>query len=264
MKSKIKKQIFLDPGHVGGEIFDLRDFIVGGYRVREGDFSFVWAEALKRELESIGWVVGMTRARGQPAIAYSEERARKRCDELLASSTIGTLLEKYHVPRKLFPNYTEEQLLLTALKNEQDLLHRAKLVNLSTADMCISLHLNGDPLNRTTDANGICGFANSASALFLSFFGDLICRIAKGTNVPILKNQFANEMYPGLYIRDDFILLNNTKRPTLIVEGPFQNNISVAKEISISLDESNDSSSHQRICEDLTQSIKGAFVEWFD
>ncbi len=219
------KSLLIDPGHVGAPFFDFRQFKMDEIEFHEGDFSFAWAEALKAALvEKISKVV-LTRPKRQPSVMIGAKERLSRKEELVATIGAEAALKKFRVPRAFFPSSSVDELLEAAIQNEGDLLKRSQTGNAEKYDLCLSLHLNGDPTSLKTEKNGICGFTNDASSSQYPLFQKIIKNISTLTSLPIL-NQVEDlaEAATGVFTDESLTLLKNIKIPTLLIEGPFQNN----------------------------------------
>ena len=218
------KRIFIDPGHVGKSFFDFRHFSMDDIEFHEGDYCFAWAEVLQKVLQGKIEDVRLSRGDGQPSYLITSIESKQRQDELVSNMGAEAALKKFRVPRAFFPSSSAEELLEAAVQNEADLLNRTKIANEQRFDLCLSLHLNGDPKVLKTTKNGICGFTNQNSKEFYPIFESIIQNISLETKLPIIQVEELEEVKEGVFIDDSLTLLKNMKIPTLLIEGPFQNN----------------------------------------
>ncbi len=251
------KSVCIDPGHVGEGIFDLRDFKIQGRRFKEGDFCFEWAEVLKENLESRGLEVILTRRRGTRCASF--ESRDSLCEA--AKSVVGRMdtpqiLQRYDIPKLYLQSMSLESLVEVALKNGVDLQARATLANTLKPDLLISLHLNGCPGSLSTERNGVLGFVNPQAKPQLPVFSKVLENVAQACSLNILSEEYCLEQdAPGLYTRDDLVLLKYSEVPTLILEGPFQNNIDEIHCLADSLDERRTSGSLNGRLRQLAHSV---------
>jgi N-acetylmuramoyl-L-alanine amidase len=225
MKSISKtSKIIIDPGHVGNSYFDFRYFKIDNIEFREGDFTFAWAQILQKMLLEKFNKIELTRVMGQPSVVISQDVLAFRKKEL--EDTIGyeASLKKFRVPVNFFPLHSPNEFFEAAIQNEADLLNRASVATNNNYDFCFSLHLNGDPTALKTAKNGICGFTNKLSIKHYMLFEKIIANIAKHTDLPILQIETLEEIASGVFVDESLTLLNNIGIPTLLIEGPFQNN----------------------------------------
>ena len=216
--------ILIDPGHVGKSFFDFRDFKIDEIQFHEGDFCSAWAEILQKALIVKSINVSLSREKGRPSFKMDSVDLQKRKTELMSDVGIEEALKKFRIPRIFFPLKSADELLEAAIQNEADLLNRAKLANDKNFDLCLSLHLNGDPSSLKTTKNGICGFTNHVSKEHFKFFENIIANISLETNLPIIRNDQMSEVSKGVFLDESLTLLKNIKIPILLIEGPFQNN----------------------------------------
>ncbi len=225
MKSSIfTNRILIDPGHVGKNFFDFRHFEIDNIEFHEGDFCYAWAESVQNSLLGKVEHVGLSRGRRQPSTVISKKEKEIRLNELLSSIGIEEALKKFRVPVKFFSLISHDELLESAIQNEADLINRAKLALEQNYDICLSLHLNGDPTNIKTEQNGICGLTNKLSINHYKLFEKIIKNISKMTGLPIIKIEQLEEVRIGVFVDESLTLLKHIKIPTLLIEGPFQNN----------------------------------------
>lgn len=217
-------RIILDPGHVGGDFFDLRLFSDEGDLFREGDFTFAWASALRETLEIRGIEVKLTHERGRPSTLISEDRIEARAATLSKEIGIDAALKKFRVPRNFFRGMSEDELLKAAVQNEADLVERARLAAASEASLCLSLHLNGDPNVLRSSVNGICAFTSERFFSETPLFHNILRAVRRATSLPIYSYSSLADRGEGLFIDDTLTLMSNATVPTLLLEGPFQNN----------------------------------------
>ena len=216
--------ILIDPGHVGKSFFDFRDFKIDEIQFHEGDFCSAWAEILQKALIVKSINVSLSREKGRPSFKMDSVDLQKRKTELMSDVGIEEALKKFRIPRIFFPLKSADELLEAAIQNKTDLLNRAKLANDKNFDLCLSLHLNGDPSSLKTKKNGICGFTNKVSKEHFKFFEKIIANISLETNLPIIRNDQMSEVSKGVFLDESLTLLKNIKIPILLIEGPFQNN----------------------------------------
>lgn len=217
-------RIILDPGHVGGDYFDLRLLSDEGGIFREGDFTFAWASALKEALETRGIEVQLTHERGKPSTIISKDRIEARAVTLTKEIGMETALQKFRVPRNFFRGMSEDELLSAAVQNEADLIERARLAGASGASLCLSLHLNGDPNALRSSVNGICAFSSERFLSETPLFHKILRAVCRATSLPIYSYSNLIDREAGLFIDETLTLMKNATVPTLLLEGPFQNN----------------------------------------
>lgn len=215
--------IYLDPGHVGNSFFDLRHFTLDGIEFHEGDFSYLWAETLKNLLD-YKMRIEISRPKGQPSLLMDSSDLNKRLRELTKDSSVEDALTKFRVPKKFSPLKSDLEFLEAVIQNEADLMNRANTASDKHFDLCLSLHLNGDPNSLRTQNNGICAFTNHLSAPYYQLFEEIIQSISFMTNLPIFRMENLEEVKSGVFIDESLRLLKNIKIPILLIEGPFQNN----------------------------------------
>lgn len=251
----MKKRILIDPGHVGKSFFDFRDFTINNIQFNEGDFCYAWAEVLKKFIVEKGNDCVLSRIKGQPSLVIDPEFQLRRKRELILNIGVEASLKKFRVPRKFFPEHSVEELLEAAIQNEADLLNRAKIANENKFDFCLSLHLNGDPNSLKTEKNGICGFTNHISKSHYYLFQNIIENIANTTKLQVIENDDLEKVGKGLFIDDSLTLLKNIKVPTLLIEGPFQNNPNELLVLEQSLKKFNNGTDVSGRLEELTRAI---------
>jgi len=232
----IIRRIAIDPGHVGGRLLDLRRVSLDGVDFREGDFCYAWAEILNRKLTAKGFEVLMTRTLAQPSRILTAVEIAARRSALDREMSIEAALKKFRVPRKFFPEKTDSDLLAAAIQNEGDLINRAKMVNEFRADLCISLHLNGDPTQSFTHQNGICGFTTEKSLTLFPLMEKIVNAVLRATQLQSLpKWAELKPVAKGVFLDETLTLLKNLNCPVLLLEGPFQNNVTELKTLIDSL-----------------------------
>ena len=216
--------ILIDPGHVGKSFFDFRDFKIDEIQFHEGDFCLAWAEILQKAIIDKSIKVSLSREKGRPSFKIDSADLQKRKTELMSGIGIEEALKKFRIPKIFFPINSSDELLEAAIENEADLLNRARLASDKNFDLCLSLHLNGNPSVLKTTQNGICGFTNRVSNEYFKFFEKIIMNISLATNLPIVENDHLVAVNKGVYLDESLTLLKNIKIPILLIEGPFQNN----------------------------------------
>lgn len=222
-----QKLIGIDPGHVGGAVFDLRICKINGTIFHEGDFCFAWAECLQAYLQKseIKTVLSHNKDRRSVEPDLENEAFCNLVAKEIQKKNREELLQRYDIPVFVEKDYAMADLVRTAIINGIDLQCRARLMNFLEPDFLLSLHLNGSLKNITTNENGILGYINQAAWSQLDLFASIIDNIAKVCNLPLMLGKMANECAPAIYERSDLVLLKECKIPTLFIEGPFQNNI---------------------------------------
>lgn len=259
MKKKYPfKKVIIDPGHVGKTFFDFRHFILDEIEFHEGEFCYAWAEILQKELEGKIEKVSLSRSREKPSFLIDLNKNKQRQEEILSSIGIEEALKKFRVPRAFFPQVANEKLLESAVQNEADLICRSNIANDEKFDLCLSLHLNGDPKNLSTTKNGICGFTNQISKEHFILFQKIIQNIALVTNLPIIQTEDLKGE-KGVFVDESLTLLRNINIPTLLIEGPFQNNPIELQQLNQSLNEYHNDKKISGRLEQLTKAIVCSF-----
>lgn len=253
------KRIYIDPGHVGKSFFDFRHFTLEEIEFHEGDFCFAWADILQKSLLEKVEMTGLSRNKGQPSFLISAKENQLRQNELISSMGTEAALKKFRVPRAFFPSSSTEELLEAAVQNEADLLNRSKVANEQKYDLCLSLHLNGDPKNLKTAKNGICGFTNQTSKDYFPLFETIIQNIALLTDLPVIQVEELEEVKKGIFVDESLTLLRNISIPTLLIEGPFQNNPIELMLLNQSLTDFQNSKAVNGRLEQLTKAIVCSF-----
>ena len=229
-------KIVLDPGHVGSNFFDLRKLIGEERYFYEGDFCFFWATLVAEKLKKAGHSVILSRDARLPSKLLSEfEIASRRAQ--LAEYTDEELLRRFRVPVKFYSDINTSNLVSAALQNEGDLLNRARYINSLKPDLCLSLHLNGDPKQIRTDQNGISGLTNQASDRNFDLFEQIIQNLKSKTSLATFRFDELKEVRQGVFIDESLTLLRNVYVPILLVEGPFQNNYQELDKLFLAQDE---------------------------
>jgi N-acetylmuramoyl-L-alanine amidase len=228
--------ILIDPGHVGGKSFDLRSIRFSGVELKEGEFCWIWAKLTKERLLAAGIQAELSRGQGQPSKAFSKADVGHRKAQHLSVMTAKETIDFLRIPRELMPEMSDEELLDLASLNELDLFKRVELFNSGRFDFGISLHLNGDPNVATTNKNGICGFASESSIGMAAQWSTCISKISEATDLPLLTSYLDYHLIaPGVFRAPHLKLMALTSRPTLLIEGPFQNNPVEHKRLTDSL-----------------------------
>lgn len=218
-------KVLIDPGHVGGNVDDLRAVAFSGKVLKEGDLSYLWAEELQKSLNDHGFAAELTRARGQYCQTPTElqiDRRRQELEDQYGSIT-SILNGEFNLPESWRLDRPEAELVDLLIANQLDLQARRDFNIAHRCHLMISLHLNGSENLALSDDNGICGFTNHDSKKMFPLFNAMIQEICQTLNLDPWHYQKFEQVGPGLFIRD-LVLMRQTHTPLLLLEGPFQTN----------------------------------------